>query len=109
MTIEDKIIDIMKDYSGVFSKKEIIENILKKYPNTNRTSITIADYCYNRVNKDSKTPLLEFIKNGYYRFLGKNYKYTGEIFIQPQGTKEPIKIGYWENGKKILFKKNEKS
>jgi len=42
--------------------------------------------------------MFECVKRGYYRLLGENYKYNGEIVHKGKGDKEPRIIGRWENG-----------
>lgn len=59
----------------------------------------VAAYSYNRWNKGMSEiyPLLEWLNRGKYRYLGKNYNYSGIIIHHPQGG-IPYKIGEWTDG-----------
>ncbi|MDX9796430.1 MAG: hypothetical protein RBT24_06350 [Arcobacteraceae bacterium] len=100
MTIHQKIIKTLDGINNIIlTRQEILSMILKKYPDTNKDSITIQDFCYNRINKGSrKNPVFEFCHNGKYVYLGENYLYTGDIYWHKN------KIGCWDNGKKTIFK-----
>ena len=63
-------------------------------------SILASDYCYNLINKASYScvyPLFEWVKKGNYYYLGPNYKYNGDIYWKPKGSKIQ-KVGFWKDG-----------
>lgn len=75
--IYNKLIDVLSNkYNQVLKGQEIIELVLKKYPNTNETSIILTDYCYNKKNRgSSKYELFEYINESTFKYLGvKNDK-----------------------------------
>ncbi len=83
MSIKDKIFSTFENERGkAFSRKEIIDLVLEKYPETNRSSIIPSDYCYNITNKGIPfdNHLFEHIEIGRYKVLGPNYKYNGDIY-----------------------------
>lgn len=63
-----------------------------------------SDYCYNRTNKGmidsfkNDLHIFEYVKRGYYRILGENYKYNGKVMHKKTGEKEPYVAGRWEDG-----------
>lgn len=99
-TILGKIKSIFSYKSnGIYKRKEIIDMVVEKFPETNPTSVIPSDYCYNIINKDSNsftTHLFEFLGAGNYKCLGEKFPYKGEIFWKGQ------KVGAWANGKPIL-------
>lgn len=98
MTIVEKIKNTLSDTSDVLTRKKILELIIKKYPDTNQDSLTIQDYCYNRINKGTKnTIFLKSFGNGQYQFLGENYPYDGDIYHNGNI------VGHYSKGKRIIF------
>lgn len=67
-----------------------------------------SDLCYNRINDgiidDFKDEIhvFESVKRGYYRLLGENYEYTGNILHKKKAQPEYI-AGQWEDGKIISW------
>jgi hypothetical protein len=99
LTIKEKIISVFQGKDGqIFKPHEIIDLILQKYPDTNKTSILPADRCYNIINKGIEQQfnfhVFEALEDGSYRFLDESYKYTGPI-----RWKGKI-VGEWLNGHK---------
>ena len=104
MKIKDKVLSAMKGKEGkIFQPYEIVDMVLQKYPDTNRSSVLPADCCYNRINKGIKFDfhLFESLDDGSYKYLGPNYQFQGEILWKGKP------IGEWKNGKKppIIFDK----
>jgi hypothetical protein len=98
ITIKDKILSTFKGKeSKIFKPHEIIDLILQKYPDTNKSSILVADRCYNMINlgiiKQFNFHVFEALEDGSYRFLGEGYTYTGPI-----RWKGKI-VGEWLNGR----------
>ncbi|MCI6649361.1 MAG: hypothetical protein ACI4CX_06005 [Candidatus Weimeria sp.] len=74
----------------------------------------ISDHCYNHYNLgliefEQDIHLFEYISNGRYRILGSQYPYNGDILWFTKENHHTIKyrVGVMENGKPILFPKNQ--
>lgn len=83
MTTWEKITSIFDNEIGYeFSRKEIIDLVLEKFPETNKSSVIPSDYCYNLYNKGIKFDkhIFEHIETGHYKVLGRNVKYSGNIY-----------------------------
>jgi hypothetical protein len=97
ISLWDKIFDVFSEEIGKeFTRGDIIDLIVEKYPNTNRTSVIPSDYCYNMINKGIyfKNHIFEQLETGYYKVLGTSYEYTGPIFWKGE------KVGEWKKGEK---------
>ena len=63
-----------------------------------------SDYCYNRTNKGmiatfkNDLHIFEYVKRGYYRLLGENYKYNGDVMHKRSDEKEEYVAGHWKDG-----------
>lgn len=106
VTIKEKILSTFKGKEGkVFKPHEIIDLILLKYPDTNRSSILIADRCYNMINlgieKYFNFHVFEALNDGCYLYWGEGYSYTGPIRWKGKV------VGEWLNGKKVRLQKLE--
>ena len=103
MEIYRQLISVFSGHEGkVFSTGQIKSMVADKY-NTNKSSVIPSDYCYNRLNKGSRPYyFFERINHGQFKFIGENFNYSGDIFARPKGANEDIKVGYWENGARIL-------
>ena len=70
-----------------------------------------SDYCYNRTNNGmvenfkNDLHIFEYVKRGYYRLLGENYEYTGDIMHKPSREEEYV-AGHWKDG--VLVEWNPK-
>lgn len=105
MLISEKIEESMAGYNDtdILTTAEIIEKVFRKY-GVNKDSIFPSDYCYNRTNNgidfESSVHLFEYLRRGKYRYLGRNYKYNGDVIHQKKGvsTKDEHIIGRWTEG-----------
>lgn len=98
-TIKEKVVSTFEGKEGqVFRRREIIEMVLKKFPDTNDTSVIPSDYCYNITNNGIKFNfhLFEYLERDTYKFLGAGAIYNG--LVSWNGSE----YGKWTNGK---FKK----
>ena len=98
LTIKEKILQTFEGKEGrIFRPHEVIDLILEKFPDTNKSSINLADRCYNRTNKDVEKRfnfhVFEAQDDGSYKFLGEGKPFTGPI-----KWKGKI-VGEWVNGK----------
>lgn len=106
MSINDKIIDSFKnvEFGKIFKRQEIIDKILELYE-VNESSIIPSDLCYNRINGNiditKSNKLFEYINVNSYKYLGPNYKYTGDVYIKKKNSDEEVKVGSWNNGEYI--------
>lgn len=81
--IWDKIRNVFCDEVGKkFTTGEIINLVVERYPDTNKTSIIPSDYCYNMVNKGIyfQNHVFEQLETGSYKVLGTSCDYVGPIF-----------------------------
>ncbi len=109
MTIYKQLIDVLQGQEGdTFSSIEIKERLITKFK-TNPSSIILSDYCYNRYNNGVpfNKHLLIYINRSTYRFVGENYPYTGLIFHKPKVSESENVVGEWNNGKLLLYPKDQ--
>ena len=97
MTIKEKLLDVFNGKEGMmFRSHEIKDAVISRFPDTNKTSILPADYCYNKTNKGNllvfPLPLFEYQQDGMYKYLGQNFEYSGDVFWKRE------KIGEWNKG-----------
>lgn len=101
--IREKVTLTLKDYIGkTFSRSQIVNLVVGRYPNTNKTSVIPSDYCYNRYNKGIVFDfhILEYCKWNNYKVLGENYPYNGDIVWNEKKMKSKDRVvGKWINGK----------
>lgn len=105
-TILEKVEETFANYTiGTnLSRMEIIEAVHQKY-NTNRSSIIPSGYCYNITNLGKQIShamdlfcIFEYVGRNTYKYLGKNYPYTGPVYHKPKGSRKEYLVGYWKNG-----------
>ncbi len=97
VNIFQKFLNVLKGHEGeTFTRSEILNLIIEKYPGTNTRSLIPSDYCYNITNKGIpfQNHIFEQIEVGRYKYLGINYKYSGYIYWSKQS--EPV--GEWKDG-----------
>lgn len=106
MTVIEEIIETFRNtkIGAEFSTSEIKKMVHEKF-GREKGSIVPTDYCYNRVNNGinfiDHLKIFEYISKGNFRYLGKNYLYSGKVYHQPKNEPE-ICVGEFINGK---FKK----
>lgn len=104
----ERVIDAINSYvkdngaGTIVSREEFYGIILEKYPEVNRSSIFPSDFCYNVYNKGLKDMndderCLECVEKGYFKILGTNYKYTGDVYHYIFKKNQEV-VGHWENG-----------
>ncbi|USK57835.1 hypothetical protein LIS82_26825 (plasmid) [Cytobacillus solani] len=106
MTIYEQLKEVLKERKGdTLTSTEIIDRLISKFK-TNRSSINLADYCYNRYNYgiSFNKHLFIYITRNTYRFVGENHPYTGLIFHKPKGSEQESVVGEWDNGQLFLYK-----
>ena len=75
----------LNGYDVVMKNKELIELFEENDIKPESVFYLNSDYCYNKTNKGmidnfkNDVHMFECVKRGYYRLLGENYKYNGEI------------------------------
>jgi hypothetical protein len=106
MTIIEEVYETFRNFQigTVFSTSEIKVLVSSNFL-TNPSSIIPTDYCYNRFNSgidfDEHLKIFEYIERGKFRYLGKNYPYSGKVYHKPLGNRE-FCIGEYKEG---IFKK----
>jgi len=82
LSIKDKIITSLDNQDNqVLKREEVINLVLKKYPNTNKTSIIPTDYCFNLKNRgSSQYELFEYLGSATFRYLGVSNNYNKIIY-----------------------------
>ena len=101
MNIFEQVVDVCESRSQrIFSAKEVIDLVEDKF-GSNRSSVIPSDYCYNRINQGIDFTRHAFVlAEGKYRFVGKDFSYSGAIYA---GAKEERLVGLWGNGKFRLW------
>lgn len=104
MTIYEQLIAACAPFTGQLLTAAEIKRIVNEQYGTLESSIIPSDYCYNRINKgtSSQKPIFEYIDNGYYRYLGLDYKFSGPLYQKPK-HQEMEQIGEWRDGILTLF------
>lgn len=111
MNIYDQIIAVCKDHEGeILTSSQIKDMVFKKF-DTNRNSVLPPDYCYNRINKGIvfNKHIFVMINHNEYKYVGKNYPYSGRILSRPKGTTQDNIVGEWENGQFHLYEEPRKA
>jgi len=105
MTIYEQIKVFLHTKTNEIITASELKNQLKNKFGTKPESIILSDYCYNRYNKGISFDkhLFQYINRNTYKYLGKNYPYTGLIFRKPKGFENEVVVGEWKNGVKIMF------
>ena len=114
----EKVIDAINSYvrdngtGKIVSREEFYEIVLAKYPEVNRTSVYPSDFCYNLYNNglryiDDGERCLECVDKGYFKILGTNYKYTGDVYHYMFKKNQEV-VGHWKNGTYQGYKKSDK-
>lgn len=105
LSIYGQLVEHLKGQEGkLVYRSNVVEAIHQKY-GTNRSSIILSDYCYNRYNNgiSFKQHLFEYVTYSTYKYLGEHYPYTGFIFHKMRGKAEEEVVGEWRQGKKFLY------
>jgi hypothetical protein len=101
MNIYNQVIDVCKGKEGEILTSSQIKDMVSLKFNTNKSSILPSDYTYNRTNKGIKfnKHLFVMINRNEYKFIGRDYPYSGRIYARPKGDKNDVIVGEWKNGK----------
>ena len=82
LTIYEQLKEVLEGREGdIITATEMKDVLTVKY-GTNKESVLLADYCYNRYNKGISFTkhLFQYIDRNMYKYLGENARYTGLIF-----------------------------
>jgi hypothetical protein len=105
-----KIADFINEYvknngNDTILKNKDLKNLLSDNDVSPQSVFYLnSDLCYNRVNDGiidtfrEEIHLFEHVKRGYYRLLGENYPYTGDIKHKKAKEKEEYVAGMWQDG-----------
>ncbi len=111
MNIYDQIITVCKAYEDeILTSSQIKDMVFNKFA-TNRNSVLPPDYCYNRINKgiDFNKHIFVMINRNEYKYVGKNYPYSGLILSRAKGSEKDTIVGEWKNGKYHLYAAHPKT
>lgn len=97
MTIQEKVLIALQGKDGKeFMSHELVEIVKARFSDVNRGNFQPSDFCYNMTNKgiglDFPFPLFEYTTSGLYKFLGRDYPYTGKVLWKD------MLLGEWLNG-----------
>lgn len=104
-----KAAKVIDDYVEIFGHDEIkhtseIHKMLMDKIGNICVMFQEADMCYNKTNKANlssyTTDVILFEaceKRGYFRLLGQNYPYTGDVVWTKRSEPNEV-VGHWENG-----------
>jgi hypothetical protein len=93
--------------SAPIPRIEIVEEVAKEC-GCARESVIPSDHCYDRTHEGIRLenePMFVHVgqpRSGLYRFLGRNYPYTGPLFHYPKGG-SPQQVGEWVSGQLRYF------
>ncbi|MDD2640759.1 MAG: AAA family ATPase [Arcobacteraceae bacterium] len=102
----EKVIDSLDVNHEILTKKDIKELVERK--GHKWEDFLLSDYCYNRFNKgelESKyePKIFEYVERQKYKYVGKDFPYSGDIYWKPKDKNVEKIVGKCENGKRILF------
>ena len=106
MTVIEEVYETFRNFQigTVFSTSEIKRMVSSNF-SRNPSSIIPTDYCYNRFNNgidfDEHLKIFEYLGIGKFKYLGKNYPYSGKVYHKPHRNSE-FCIGEFIEG---IFKK----
>lgn len=104
LTIYDQLKEVLEGREGdIITATEMKDLLATKY-GTNKESILLADYCYNRYNNGISFTkhLFQYIDRNMYKYLGENALYTGLIFQKKKGETSECIVGEWIDGVKYM-------
>lgn len=103
-TIYEQLIEVLAGHEGkLVTSKEIKEQLHSLY-NTNKSSVLLSDYCYNRYNDGIPFTkhLFHYVDRNVYKYIGEHASYTGLIFQKKKGEDKEQIVGEWINGTKYM-------
>lgn len=103
-TIYEQLKEVLDGREGeIVTASEMRELLATKY-GTNKDSVKLSDFCYNRYNNGITFTkhLFQYIDQNMYKYLGENAQYTGLIFHKKSGETSESIVGEWINGEKYM-------
>lgn len=86
-----------------YSTEELVNLVKISVPNLKPKTVIPSDYCYNRINLGIDFTKHVFIDIGKrYKYVGRNFAYTGPIFWAEDRKNERI-VGVWNSGRFELW------
>lgn len=103
-----RIVNVLENQEHkIFTRKQIIEKLQKKYKRIKPGSINLTDFCYNRTKSNSqfhKHPrLFHYDGKNRYEYLGYGFHYLGLIYQRKKGEKRDIVVGDWLYGSEVIY------
>ena len=106
LTIYEQLKEVLEGREGdIITATEMKDVLTVKY-GTNKESVLLADYCYNRYNNGISFTkhLFQYIDRNMYKYLGENARYTGLIFQKKKGEASECIVGEWIDGVKYMHR-----
>ena len=104
VTIYEQLKEVLAEREGDLVTASEMKALLSAKYGTNKESILLADYCYNRYNAGIlfTKHLFQYIDRNMYKYLGENAPYTGLIFQKKKGETTDSIVGEWIDGVKYM-------
>ncbi|MGD0340397.1 MAG: hypothetical protein ABSA76_01635 [Bacteroidales bacterium] len=108
LTLFQKIVTVFENQEHqVFTRRQIIEKLQKKYKKIKPGSINLTDFCYNRTRSGTKfhkhPRLFNYDGKNRYEYLGYGFRYLGLIYQRKKGEKEDLVVGDWLYGREVIY------
>ncbi|WP_455686464.1 DUF7225 domain-containing protein [Exiguobacterium artemiae] len=104
ISIYDQLKSILKHRKEeIITPNEIKEELFHKY-GTNKDSVILSDYCYNRSNRGIafNKHLFVYLNHGMYKYIGEHANYSGLIYARTRASSKDQVVGLWKDGQMSL-------
>lgn len=102
-TIQECVVEYCERASKrLFTRSELVDGVAGEF-GKKPASIIPSDYCYNRLNAGIRMtqPFLERIGHGEYKYLGRDYHYTGPVMERAKENGSEEIVGWWNAGEYV--------
>ena len=103
-TIYEQLKEVLDGREGDIVTATDVKSLLATIYGTNKESVLLSDYCYNRFNEGIMFTkhLFQYIDRNSYKYLGENALFTGLIFQKKKGEVGEGIVGEWIDGVKYM-------
>jgi len=104
ITIYEQLKEVLDGREGEIVTATDMKSLLATKYGTNKESVLLSDYCYNRFNEGIMFTkhLFQYIDRNSYKYLGENALFTGLIFQKKKGGVGECIVGEWIDGVKYM-------